>query len=79
MRCAPTAKPDERLADQHPIAYRSAASQTEAMIALVSEGPAVHPMGDYWQAIAYRRLACVAAPFEPTLRWRERHEGILKP
>jgi hypothetical protein len=31
------------------------------MIALAGEGPAVHPMGDYWQAITYRRRARVAA------------------
>jgi hypothetical protein len=37
------------------IAYRSVGSQTEAMIALAGKGPAVYPMGDYWQAIAYRK------------------------
>jgi hypothetical protein len=25
------------------------------MIALAGKGPAVYPMGDYWQAIAYRK------------------------
>jgi hypothetical protein len=44
------------LADQRTrIAYRSVGSQTEAMIALAGKAPAVHPTGDYWQAIAYRK------------------------
>ena len=39
-------------------------SQTEAMIALAGKGPAVYPMGDYWQAIAYAKLARIAAPVQ---------------
>jgi hypothetical protein len=62
MSCAPTAKPDERLPDQHP--HRISVGQIprpRRRSRWPAMAHAVHPMGDYWQAITYRRLARVAA------------------
>jgi hypothetical protein len=62
MSCAPTAKPDETAARPAPASHIARPGpQTKAVIALAGDAPAVHPMGDYWQAITYRRLARVAA------------------